>query len=56
MAKGSNNEDATGNQGLKKPYAQPILRVYGPLHDLTKTVGMGSFMDGLSVGNGNKTH
>jgi hypothetical protein len=58
MGKGLNNEDAKSNQGLKKPYAQPILRVYGVIWDLTKAVGMGSSMDGSGPGssNSNKTH
>jgi len=41
----------------KKPYSKPVLRVYGPLQNLTKTVGMGASMDGVGPGssNSNKT-
>ena len=40
----------------KKTYRKPALRVYGALQDLTKTVGMGAFNDGLGAGNmNNKT-
>jgi len=37
---------------VKKPYTTPRLTTYGNLENITKTIGMGSFNDGL----GGKTH
>lgn len=35
----------------RKPYQKPNLRVYGDIHTLTRTIGMGKVFDGK----GNKT-
>jgi hypothetical protein len=35
-----------GKPNLKKPYAPPVLKVYGTVRDLTKKVGLRRSPDG----------
>jgi hypothetical protein len=51
------NEDVKSNQGLKKPYTQPILRVYGTLQDFTRSsASIGGSSDVRGAAHDIKTH
>lgn len=39
------SEDSNSSASLRKPYAEPVLTVYGDFRELTRTLGSTGAMD-----------